>query len=145
MPLLETASASGRYARIVLIGGAVKNGRIHYRDATLATDFSTITAIRQFQQANNVYSVELARRLTSSDLVRTNIGRQFPRWMRWTVTTARPLLALPAQRTAESVMTLLCDPGLEGVRGAHFSHIRRLKCTQVPAARRPEDAPRCGL
>ncbi|MBV8181445.1 MAG: SDR family NAD(P)-dependent oxidoreductase [Mycobacterium sp.] len=149
LPLLETASEPGRSARVVFVGGAVKKGRIHYRDINLANGFSTVAAIRQFQQANNVITVELARRLARTrshititclqpGMVTTNISHQFPRWMRWAVTVARPLLALPPQRIAESIVVLLCDPAWEGVTGAHFSYIRSFRPTQVPAAHDPE-------
>jgi NAD(P)-dependent dehydrogenase (short-subunit alcohol dehydrogenase family) len=153
LPLLQAASRPGRSARIVLVGGAVRKGPIHYHDINLTKGFTTVRAIRQFQQANNVFTVELARRLhraatpvtitcVQPGMVATNIRRNFPRWMRWVVTLAGPLLALPPERTATSIVTLLCDPAFEGLSGAHFSHIRRFKPARVPAAHRPEEGAR---
>lgn len=153
LPLLQAASRPGRSARIVLVGGAVKKAPIHYRDINLTKGFTTVRAIRQFQQANNVFTVELARRwhrtatpititCLQPGMVATNIRRNFPRWMRWAVTLAGPVLALPPTRTAASIVMLLCDPAFEGLSGAHFSHIRRFKPAHVPAAHRPEEGAR---
>jgi NAD(P)-dependent dehydrogenase (short-subunit alcohol dehydrogenase family) len=150
LPLLQAASRPGRSARIVLVGGAVRKGPIHYHDINLTKGFTTVRAIRQFQQANNVFTVELARRLHRAatpvtitclrpGMVATNVRRNFPRWMRWAVTLAGPLVALPPKRTAASIVTLLCDPAFEGLSGAHFSHVRRFKPARVPAAHRPEE------
>ncbi len=153
LPLLQAASRPGRSARIVLVGGAVKGAPIHYRDINLTKGFTTVGAIRQFQQANNVFTVEIARRwhrtatpititCLQPGMVATNIRRKFPRWMRWAVTLAGPLLALPPERTAASIVTLLCDPAFEGLSGVHFSHIRRFKPAHVPAAHCPEQGAR---
>lgn len=62
LPLLQAASMPGRSARTVLVGGAVRRGPIHYQDISLAKRFTNVRAIRQFQQANNVFTGELARR-----------------------------------------------------------------------------------
>ncbi|HEX6401552.1 MAG TPA: hypothetical protein VF003_00030 [Pseudonocardiaceae bacterium] len=48
---------------------------------------------------------------------------------------ASPLLALPPQRIAASILTLLRDPAW-GITGAHFAHIRRFTPVEGPAARR---------
>ena len=127
--------------------------KVPKNDINLTKGFTTVRAIRQFQQANNVFTVELARRLhraatpvtitcVQPGMVATNIRRNFTRWMRWVVTLAGPLLALPPERTAASIVTLLCDPAFEGLSGAHFSHIRRFKPARVPAAHRPEEGAR---
>ena len=153
LPLLQVASLPGRSARIVLVGGAVRKGPIHYHENSLAKRFTTVRAIRQFQQANNVFTVELARRLDRAaspvtirclqpGMVATNIRRKFLRWMRWAVTLVGPLVALPPKQTAASIVTLLCDPAFEDLSGAHFSHIRRFKPARVPAAHRPEEGAR---
>jgi NAD(P)-dependent dehydrogenase (short-subunit alcohol dehydrogenase family) len=150
LPVLQAASLPGRSARIVLVGGAVRKGPIHYDDISLAKRFTTIRAIKQFQQANNVFTVQLARRLhwtanpvtitcLQPGVVATNIRRRFPRWMRWAVALSGPLVALPPDRIAASIVTLLGDPAFEGVGGAHFSHIRRFKPARVPAAHRPAE------
>jgi hypothetical protein len=75
-------------------------------------------------------------------VVATNIRRRFPRWMRWAVALSGPLVALPPDRIAASIVTLLGDPAFEGVGGAHFSHIRRFKPARVPAAHRPAEGAR---
>ena len=68
LPLLQAASLPGRSARIVLVGGAVRRGPIHYHDISLAKRFTTVRAIRQFQHANNVFTVELARQLHADEI-----------------------------------------------------------------------------
>lgn len=52
---------------------------------------------------------------------------------------ASPLLALPPQRIAASILTLLRDSAWKGVSGAHFAHIRRFTPVEVPVARRLQE------
>jgi hypothetical protein len=57
---------------------------------------------------------------------------------------ASPPRALPPQRIAASILTLLRDPAWEGVSGAHFAHIRRFTPVEVPAAWRLQKTGSCG-
>ncbi len=157
LPLLEAASRLGEAARIVLVSGAAQNGAIHFDDVNLTANFTTLRAVWQFCQANDVFTVELARRLVAADrdprvtitslklgVVKTNIRREFPRWMQWLVPLVfDPLLAQTPQEVAESALRLLLAEDLEGVTGALFSKIRKLKQV-VPTARTrdPEEARR---
>ena len=146
LPLLEAAGQPGEAARIVLVSGAAQNGAIHFDDVNLTRNFTTLRAVWQFCQANDVFTVELARRLrvdapcvtiTSLKLgvVKTNIRRGFPRWMKWLVPLVfDPLLGQTAQEAGESALRLLLAEDLEGVTGALFSKIWKLKQV-VPAAR----------
>ena len=146
LPLLETAGQPGEAARIVLVSGAAQNGAIHFDDVNLTTNFTTLRAVWQFCQANDVFTVELARRLavdsarvtiTSLKLgvVKTNIRREFPRWMQWLVPLVfDPLIALTPREAAESALWLLQAEDLEGVTGALFSKIKKLKRV-APGAR----------
>jgi NAD(P)-dependent dehydrogenase (short-subunit alcohol dehydrogenase family) len=145
LPLLEAAGQPGEAARIVLVSGAAQNGAIHFDDVNLTANFTTLLAVWQFCQANDVFTVELARRLmvdaphvtiTSLKLgvVKTNIRRGFPRWMKWLVPLVfDPLLAQTPQEAAESALRLLLAEDLEGVTGALFSKIWKLKHV-VPSA-----------
>lgn len=98
LPLLGGAGRPGEAARIVIVSGAAQNGTIHFDDVNLMMNFATLRAVWQFCQANDVFTVELARRLAAAEMasrvtitclklgvVKTNIRREFPRWMRWLV------------------------------------------------------------
>jgi len=151
LPLLQATGQPGEAARIVLVSGAAQNGAIHFDDVNLTANFTTLRAVWQFCQANDVFTVELARRLvvdaphvtiTSLKLgvVKTNIRREFPRWMQWLVPLVfDPLLAQTPQQAAESALWLLLAQDLEGVTGALFSKIRKLKQV-VPTALAAEAA-----
>ncbi len=146
LPLLGAAGQPGEAARIVIVSGAARNGAIHFDDVNLTTNFTTLRAVWQFCQANDVFTVELARRLVVDDcrvtitslklgVVKTNIRREFPRWMQWLVPLVfDPLLAQTPQEAAASALRLLLAEDLEGVTGALFSKIRKLKRV-VPTAR----------
>jgi NAD(P)-dependent dehydrogenase (short-subunit alcohol dehydrogenase family) len=157
LPLLQAAGRPGEAARIVLISGAAQNGKIHFDDVNLTTNFTTLRAVWQFCQANDVFNVELARRLeeTNGDprvtitslklgVVKTNIRREFPRWMQWLVPLVfDPLIALTPEQAAESALRLLLAEDLEGVTGALFSKIRKLKRVVPPdRVRDPEEGQR---
>jgi NAD(P)-dependent dehydrogenase (short-subunit alcohol dehydrogenase family) len=99
MPLLHSTGAPGAAARIVVIGGAAMNGKIHYDDINLSRNFGILTMVPQFCQANDLFVIEQARRLAESGerprvtvttlkvgVVRTNIRRDFPWWMKMLVT-----------------------------------------------------------
>jgi NAD(P)-dependent dehydrogenase (short-subunit alcohol dehydrogenase family) len=91
MPLLKAAGRVRQSARIVIVGGAVRNGTIYFKDVNLTGNFATLRAVSQFCQANDVFTIELARRLAAADagnhvtitslkigVVKTNIRREFP-------------------------------------------------------------------
>jgi NAD(P)-dependent dehydrogenase (short-subunit alcohol dehydrogenase family) len=114
LPLLEAAGQPGNAARIVIIGGAAQNGRIYFDDVNLTPNFATLRAVAQFCQANDVFTVELARRLAATGdskvnitslkvgVVSTNIRREFPWWMRLLVPVLDPFLSQTPQEAAAS-------------------------------------------
>jgi NAD(P)-dependent dehydrogenase (short-subunit alcohol dehydrogenase family) len=148
LPPLMAAGRPGKAARVVLVGGAARDGTIQYQDVNLSGRFGTIRAVRQFCQANDVFTVELARRLAEAGagervtvtclklgVVKTNIRREFPRWMKWLVPLVfDPLLGQSPGEAAASALNLLLDESLEGVTGALFLKIRTLRRI-VPGAR----------
>lgn len=157
LPLLEAAGQPGKAARIMIVSGAAQNGTIHFDDVNLTANFTTLRAVWQFCQANDVFTVELARRLAETDgdprvtitslklgVVKTNIRREFPRWMQWLVPLVfDPLLGQTPQEAAESALRLLLAEDLEGATGVLFSKIKTLKQV-IPTARvrDPEDGRR---
>src|SRR5579872_2636783 len=69
-------------SRILVISGSA-NGKIHYPDVNLTTNFATPRVVRQLCEANDVFILEQARRLNGGGTinilkvgpVRTNISR----------------------------------------------------------------------
>jgi len=141
----------------MIVSGAAQNGTIHFDDVNLTANFTTLRAVWQFCQANDVFTVELARRLAETDrdprvtitslklgVVKTNIRREFPRWMQWLVPLVfDPLLGQTPQEAAESALRLLLVEDLEGVTGVLFSKIKTLKQVMPPArVRNPQEGRR---
>jgi NAD(P)-dependent dehydrogenase (short-subunit alcohol dehydrogenase family) len=157
LPLLEAAGRPGEVARIVIVSGAAQHGTIHFDDVNLTENFTTLRAVWQFCGANDVFTVELARRLAEDDgdphvtitslklgVVKTNIRREFPRWMQWLVPLVfDPLLAQTPQEAAESALRLVLAEDLEGATGVLFSKIKKLKQVMPTArVRNPEEGRR---
>jgi hypothetical protein len=147
LPLLPAAGAPGEAARIVVIGGAAMNGTIHYNDINLTRNFRIFTMVSQFCQANDLFVVEQARRLTGSaaqpcvtittlkvGVVRTNIRRGFPWWMKVLVPIVfDPLFGQTPEQIAVSAMRLLISPEFEGASGRLFRQIKRFKAVKPGA------------
>jgi NAD(P)-dependent dehydrogenase (short-subunit alcohol dehydrogenase family) len=146
LPLLEPSGRPGAAARVVIVGGGARGGTIH-PDVNLSANFNTLRAVWQFQRANDVFTVELARRLPAADggvrvtitclklgPVKTNIRREFPWWMRWLVPMVLdPFLAQTPQEAAGSALRLLTAEEFEGVTGALFSMVRAFKRVEPDA------------
>lgn len=155
LPLLQSTGTPGAAARIVVIGGAAMNGKIHYDDINLTRNFGILTMVLQFCQANDLFVIEQVRRLAENGeqpgvtvttlkvgVVRTNIRRDFPWWMKVLVTLVfDPLLGQTPEQIAESVMRLVVSPELEGKSGLLFTLIKRFKPVE-PGARTMD--PRAG-
>ena len=63
LPALKAAGQPGRASRVVVIGGAAQNGKIYFDDVNLTRNFGMLRVVSQFCQANDVFTVELSRRL----------------------------------------------------------------------------------
>jgi len=141
LPQLENTGRPGRSARIVIVGGAGMNGTINYDDVNLTTKFNMINALRQFQYANDVFTVELARRIEKSGqrpavtiacfnpgVVNTNIRKDFPIWMKLlTQFVLDPLLGKAPERAAQAALSLLLEAEFEGDSGALYSYIKKFR------------------
>jgi hypothetical protein len=128
-------------ARVVLVSGAARNGRIYFDDVNLTNNFNTLRVVWQFCQANDTFAVEFARRSDGNGsgggvtitclklgVVKTNIRWEFPRWMRWLVPLVfDPLLAQAPREAAEPALSLLLGYRFEGLTGALFMKVRRFK------------------
>jgi NAD(P)-dependent dehydrogenase (short-subunit alcohol dehydrogenase family) len=146
--LLANLAAQGlahRAARILVISGAAQDGKIQYDDVNLTGRFGVLRAVSQFCEANDVFALELARRMTAAvpsqniavtvlkvGAVRTNIRSQFPLWMKLFVPLViDPFLSQTPQQIAASARQLLLDPKFEGESGALFRHIRQFKARKA--------------
>jgi NAD(P)-dependent dehydrogenase (short-subunit alcohol dehydrogenase family) len=141
LPVLQASGQPTQAARIVIISGAARNGKIHFEDMNLTSNFSTPRMVFQSCQANDVFTIELARRLALDGsqgritvtclkigVVKTNIRREFPLWMKWLVPLVMdPLLAQTAPEAAEPALRLLLSEEFEGVTGALFLKIRKFR------------------
>jgi NAD(P)-dependent dehydrogenase (short-subunit alcohol dehydrogenase family) len=141
LPNLAAGSVAGEASRILVISGAAQDGTVRYEDVNLTRRFSIMRAVSQFCEANDLFVLELARRLTATGpppfvtvvvlkvgAVRTNIRSQFPRWMKLLVPLViDPLLSQPVEAVAASARRLLLGPEFEGVTGAMFRHIKRFR------------------
>jgi NAD(P)-dependent dehydrogenase (short-subunit alcohol dehydrogenase family) len=141
LPRLVAAGRPDGAARIVIVSGAAQGGRVHFDDVNLTSNFATLRAVLQSCRANDLFTLELARRLSTEPagpsvtvaclkigVVRTNIRRGFPGWMRLLVPLLLdPLLGQTPQEAAKAAMRLLLAEDLEGVTGALFLKIRELK------------------
>ena len=142
--LLPLMTATGRRddpARLLLVSGAARGGQIDYADPSLRSSFSVIRAVRQFCLANDLFALSLAHRLHESDaggrvavaciklgVVKTNIRREFPRWMKVIVPLIMdPLLAQSPEDAASSALHVLADASPHDPTAVLFTKIRRLK------------------
>ncbi|HYL77401.1 MAG TPA: SDR family NAD(P)-dependent oxidoreductase [Bryobacteraceae bacterium] len=151
--LLERSGEAGAAARILFISGAARGGKIHYEDVNLTRNFGLLRMIWQLCEANDVFVVEQARRLAEAGLdsrviisalkvgvVRTNIRREFPFWMRALATLVfDPFLAQTAMAVAENALRLLVSPEFENASGELFVQIKRFKHV-TPEARTSDPA-----
>lgn len=141
LPLMKTASQPGNAARIVIISGAAQTGTIYFDDVNLTSKFGVLKMLGQSCRANDVFTVEQARRLAANDenqvtitclkmgVVKTNIrnGSDFPRWMKMLMSMLDPLLAQTSEDAAKSALKLLLAPEYEGLTGALFVKNKKFK------------------
>jgi len=139
--LLARGGDPDRVARILIVSGAARGGKVHFDDVNLGASFGTLRAVSQFCRANDLLTVELAHRLSMRaaggsptvtclkiGVVKTGIRRRFPAWMKIVVPLLfDPLLGQTAQDAAQAGLHLLLAEDLEGVTGALFSKVGRLK------------------
>ena len=57
LPRLAAAGRSGEAARIVIVSGAAQGGRVHLGDVNLTSNFTTLRAVLQSCQANDLFTV----------------------------------------------------------------------------------------
>jgi NAD(P)-dependent dehydrogenase (short-subunit alcohol dehydrogenase family) len=139
---LQAAGRPGRSARIMFISHPGFSGTIHYEDVSLTTNFSTIKAFRQFHYANDVFAIELSRRLSETGerpsvtisclhpgpTKKTNIAQEMPLWMKLMVRfVVCPLIAHTPDVPAAASMKLLLADEFEGQSGALYTLVGKFK------------------
>jgi NAD(P)-dependent dehydrogenase (short-subunit alcohol dehydrogenase family) len=138
---LQMDAHSGRSARIVLISHPGFDGAIYYEDVNLTKNFSTIRAFRQFHYANDLFAVELARRLAlrgrpsvtiaclhPGPTKNTNIHKEMPLWMKLFLRLAiHPFVSHTPEVPAQATLKLLLADELEGESGGLFSMLGKFK------------------
>jgi NAD(P)-dependent dehydrogenase (short-subunit alcohol dehydrogenase family) len=152
LPGLTAGGVVDDPARILVIGGAAQNGHIYYDDVNLTRRFNMLRVVSQFCEANDEFVLEQARRVAAArplrhvtvttlkvGVVRTEIRRQFPPWMRLAVPLLDPFLSSSANEIAASARRLLLGREFANVTGALFRHIKRFKELQ-PGARTDDPA-----
>jgi NAD(P)-dependent dehydrogenase (short-subunit alcohol dehydrogenase family) len=140
LPQLEATSESGTKARILIISGAAQGGSIHFDDINLARRFSTLRMVMQCCRANDVFTREMAGRLSATipvkvtinclkiGVVKTNIRGEFPRWMKLLVPLLLdPLLGQTPEEAAAPALKLLLDGEFEGLNGGLFLKIKKFR------------------
>lgn len=156
LPLLLAGGRPGAESRIVMLGGAAQRGRILFDDPNQTRGFGIIRTIGQFCQANDAFTVELARRIAEPGggarvsitclklgVVKTGIRRGFPIWMKVLVPIiGDPLLGQTPEKVARSALELLLGPQHEGVTGKHFLLIKRFRPIEPNAAARDPETGR---
>jgi NAD(P)-dependent dehydrogenase (short-subunit alcohol dehydrogenase family) len=151
LPHLAADGLAGDASKILVISGAAQDGTVCYEDVNLTGKFGILRAVSQFCEANDLFVLELARRMTATEppplvtvtalkvgAVRTNIRSQFPAWMKLLVPLViDPLLSQSVDEIAASARRLLLGPEFEGVTGTMFRHIKRFR--QLRPGRRTGD------
>lgn len=141
LPLMNAVGRPGDAARIVIISGAAQNGTIYFDDVNLTSKFGLLRMLGQSCQANDVFTVEQARRLATNHehrvtisclkmgVVKTSIrnGPDFPRWMKMLMSLLDPLLAQTSEEAAESALKLLLATEYEGLTGVLFVKNQKFK------------------
>ena len=144
LPFLAAAGTADAPARILTIGGAARNGKIHYDDINLSRNFGIFTIVPQFCRANDLFVLEQAQRIerkpgeriTINELklgvVKTGIRKGFPLWMKLRVPLlVDPFLAYTPEQVSREVFRMLTAPEFARTTTALRLMIRKVKGIQA--------------
>lgn len=140
LPLLQATDPHAQRRGILFISGAA-HGKINYEDVSLSGNFGIIRAVRQFSQANDLMALALSRELGSAQggarvnvgclklgVVKTDIRRTFPRWMKIIVPLVfDPLLGQTTDEAADAAIAVMDTISEQREGGPLFMKIRRLR------------------
>ncbi len=133
------------FSRIVNVAGAGSGmGKIHFDDLLGARQIGGMRGLGQAQFANDVFTVELARRLQGGSLtvnvlhpgaVDTDIRKEFPKLMNVLLGTIFKPFAMTSEQGAEAPYYLATSPEVKSITGGLFKrkkHISPSKSTLDP-------------
>ena len=132
LPMLMESGEPGHAARILIVNGAVKNGKVNYDDVNLTNNFSLFRFVSQQCRANDLFTMELAERLEQQKkksvivnnyklgVVKTNIRKTFPTWLLGAVALLDPLIGMSPNQAAQPALELLLNRKYEGQSGAYI-------------------------
>jgi len=152
LPLLQYSGYPGEAARILIVSGADQHGKIYFDDVNLTSNFNVIRMLRQVCHANDVFTLELARRLATQGqprvtvtnlkvgVVKTNTRNRpdFPWFMKLIAPLVDPFIAMTVEEAAAPALRLLRAEEFEGVSGALFLLINKFKqIVALPSVKDP--------
>ena len=126
-------SSSARILNIAASGGGM--GTIHFDDLLGERKIGGMRGLGQAQFANDVHTVELARRLKDTPItinamhpgaVDTGIRRELPRWLNGIMGLLFSRVAMTADEGAEAPYYLVTSPEVAQVSGALFKKAERI-------------------
>jgi len=141
-PLMLQTGKPGDPARIMVVNGAIKNGRVNFDDVNLTNKFSLFRFVSQQCRANDLFATELAARLEQQNkktvivdnyklgVVKTNIRKTFPTWLHVIVAVLDPLIGMSSNQAAQPALELLLNNKYEGESGAYIKILRFHKLKQ---------------
>ncbi len=122
LPLLQYSGYPGEAARILIVSGADQHGKIYFDDVNLTSNFNVIRMLRQVCHANDVFTLELARRLATQGQPRVTVTN----------------LKVGVVKTNTRNRPLLRAEEFEGVSGALFLLINKFKqIVALPSVKDP--------
>ena len=136
LPVMMKSGEPGYAARILVVNGAVKNGRVNYDDVNLTNNFSLFRFVSQQCRANDLFATEMAERLDQQNkksviinnyklgVVKTNIRKTFPTWLLTAVYVLDPLIGMSPDQAARPALELLVNRKYEGQSGAYIKILR---------------------
>jgi len=137
--LMDRLRASAPARIVTVSSGAQAMGQIDFDDLQGEKRYSGQRAYNQSKLANVLFTYELTRRLTGTDVTatvvhpgvaRTAFGAEDPTpGMRALIAVARPFMKTPAQGAATSIFAA-SSPQVEGVTGVYFARSKAKKSSK---------------
>jgi NAD(P)-dependent dehydrogenase (short-subunit alcohol dehydrogenase family) len=144
LPILERSGVLHHSSRVLIINGALTNGKIYYNDVNLTNNFSIMRFVAQQCRANDLLVMELAQRIERKGqktvtingyklgVVKTNIRKSLPWWMYWTVVLILdPIIGMSTREVTQPALDLLIAKKYEGITGALFKMVRKFRRIDV--------------
>jgi len=147
LPTLERSGTRTFSSRILVINGAITNGKIYYNDVNLTHNFTIARFVSQQCRANDLLVLELAERIARSGqkgvtvnsyklgVVKTNIRKNFPWWMYLVVVLILdPIIGMSPAEATQPALHLLLANEYEGITGGLFKMVRTFRRINTPTS-----------